>query len=342
MRASPSGYSRDDTSRQAGDAISAILAAAELAILAAIAAAVRAVLAGQPQGIVTRRLQSAVTTAIMQARAGVAGHLPQASRAVREDVQRVLAAELGGLARFLPAAPLPSLARLAGDIRKAELTAAESAMLDYRRIVSRIAALTGPVRAAAAQSLLDDLAGTGIRAFTGRDGHHWGLAAYAEAAASGAVAQAHAAAQAAAYGEAGIGLVIVVRSSPAPPCSRCAPYVGHVLALGHLSGSVRAADAAGNFRTAHVLTTVADATAHGLLHPGCRDGLAPWADGADLSGEIPHGPGWIAAQRRRYRDEQDQRRQERAMRIAGRQHAVALTPQARTRARRLIRHLDAS
>jgi Phage minor capsid protein 2 len=336
----PSGYTRAATAQQIATAIAAILAAAELAILQAIAGAVAALLAGSLlQALITRRLQLAVTSAIMEARAGVAAQLSQASRATREDVQAILAADLGPLARLLPAVPLPSLARLAGDLRNAELTAAESAMTGYHRIALRLARLDGPLRAAAAQSLLDDLAGPGLHAFTGRDGRNWGLSSYAEAAASGAVAQAFTAAQLAAYQDAGIGLVIVVRSSPKPPCPRCAPYVGRVLSLNGETGTVMASDARGNLHSAQVFASVADAVAHGLLHPQCRDSLAPFADGASLSGEIPHGPKWVARQDARYRAEQDKRRHERAMRTARRQRVVALTPQARTKARHLIRHL---
>lgn len=336
----PSGYTRASTAQQVAAAIAAILAAAEIAILRAVAGAIASVLGGVVlQALVTRRLQVAVTTAITDARAGVAVQLSQASRATREDVQGILATELGPLARLLPVVPFPSLGHLAGDLRRAELTAAAAAMGAYHRILAQTAHLTGLQRRAAAQVLLDDLAATGLRSFTGRDGHHWGLSTYAEAAAAGAIARAFTAAQLAAYQDAGIGLVIVVRSSPKPPCARCAPYVGKVLSLTGQAGMARAFDSAGAMHSARVLTTVADATAHGLLHPQCLDSLAPFTDGGDLSGEIPHGPEWIARQQARYGAEQEQRRRDRAMRDALRQHAVALSPQARTRAARLARHL---
>lgn len=336
----PSGYTRTATAQQLSAAIAAILAAAEVAILQALASAVLALLAGRVlQSLITRRLQSAVTAVLMQARADVSAQLSLASRAVRQDVQAVIGADLGPLARLLPLIPAPSLARLAGDLRSADLTAAETVMLAWSRIARRAGELDGPLARAAAQSLLDDLAGSGIRAFTDRAGHHWSISGYGAAASAGAVGRSHADMQLAAYRDAGIGLVIVVRSAPQPPCPRCAPYVGRVLSLTGQTGTVTASDAAGNLHAATIAATVAQARAAGLLHPQCKDSLSPFADGADLSGEIPHGPAWIAAQQRRYSAEQEQRRIERAIRTAQRQQAVALTPQARTQARRLVRHL---
>lgn len=336
----PSGYTRVSAAQQVSAAIAAILAAAEIAILQALASAVLALLAGTVlQSLITRRLQSAVTAVLMQARADVSAQLSLASRAVRQDVQAVIGADLGPLARLLPLIPAPSLARLAGDLRGADLTAAETVMLAWHRIAQRVSGLDGPMARAAAQSLLDDLAGSGIRAFTDRAGHNWSLSSYGTAASAGAVGKAHADMQLSAYRDAGIGLVIVVRKDPSPPCPRCAPYVGRVLSLEASPGTVTAVGSDGIARTTNVVATVAQARAAGLLHPSCRDSLSPFADGADLSGEIPHGPAWLTAQDRRYRAEQERRRLERAIRTAQRQHAVALSPRARTQATRLVRHL---
>lgn len=86
-----------------------------------------------------------------------------------------------------------------------------------------------------------------------------------------------------------------------------------------------------------VAGTLAQARANGLFHPQCRDSLVPY--NGQMPSEPPHSLRWLDAQQARYAAEQNVNARAHAIVQAQRQHAVALTPLARARARRLIRHL---
>jgi hypothetical protein len=312
------------------------MGAAETLILAAIAAAVRKVLGGMPASLAARQLRATLVDVMTQARSAMNGILASATRDARADVQRVVSADLGELAGILPQRPLPPLARLAGDLRTAEHTAAAAAMAALTAILAAaLAASTVTGRLAEAQRLLDDLAAAGLHAHTDRAGRKWGLGTYASAATAGAVAAAHLAMQLAAYEDAGVDLVLITRDSSKPPCPRCAPYLWKVLSLsGHHAGPVTITDASGRDQTLHVSGTLADAQAHGLFHPRCRDSAHPWADGAHITADVPPGPAAAREHQARYQAEQQQRRADHARLTARRRQAMALSPQARTRARR--------
>lgn len=332
----PSGQARDDTAAQASGQAAAVMGAAETLVLIAIAAAVGKVLAGMPPQLAARQLRASMVADMTRARAAMNAILASATADARADVQRVIDADLGDLARILPHRPLPALARLAGDLRTAEHTAAAAAMATLAAILAAaLAASTVTGRLTEAQRLLDDLAATGLHAHTDRAGRKWGLGNYASAATAGAVAAAHLAMQVAGYEDAGVDLILVTRDDPGPPCPNCRPYVWKLLSLsGHHAGPVTITDAAGREQSLHVSGTLADAQAHGLFHPRCKDSARPWADGADITAAVPPGPGAAREYQARYQAEQAQRRRDRALRVAGRQQAMALTPQARTRARR--------
>lgn len=326
----PSGYARDETAARASGQAAAVMGAAENLILIAVAAAAGKVLAGMPAQLAARQFRASLVTAMTQARAAMSAILTASAMDARADVQRIVSADLGDLARVLPQRPLPALARLAGDLRTAEHAAARAAMAAFAAILAAmLAARTYSGRAAAAQRLLDDLAAAGLHAHTDRAGRKWGLGTYAAAATAGAVAYAHLSMQLAGYGDAGIDLVLITRDTPTAPCKNCRPYVWKVLSLsGHHAGPVTITDAAGREQSLHVAGALADAVDHGLFHPRCRDSAHPWADGARLTGGPP--PGTPAT----YQAEQAQRRRDHLLLIAKRQQAMALTPQARTRARR--------
>jgi hypothetical protein len=314
----PSGRSRYYTSQQAAAAITAAIVAAEIAILTAMASMTASVLAGSLlAGLAQRRFRAVVLAIITQADGQVAAAIAQASAAARADVERIIAADLGPLARLLPLIPSASMPRLSQDLRGALQTAANQAGTEFRAI------LADPAKA---QSLLDELAGTGLTGKTGRDGRHWNLSSYAEMAARTAAERLHLELQVRALTEAGHDLAYVARDSSQPPCARCAPFVHRVLSLTGTSLGVPG-----------VAGTLAQARASGLFHPQCRDSLVPY-DG-QMPSEPPHSPRWLDARQARYQAGQDAYARQRAYAAAQRQHAVALTPLARARARRLIRHL---
>jgi hypothetical protein len=322
----PSGVTRATTARQAAVRAGVILAQAELAILAALAKAILAIIGGTSFLLAALAMRRSITAVLAQARLDLAPLIAAGGRDARADVQRVITAELGPLARLLPMVPLPSLARLTGDLNKAFLTVTQSATAELERIARELRGLDGPAARVRAQALLDEI--TALTALRDRSGRRWSLPAYGTAAISGAVARAHLALQLHAYADAGIDLVLVVRHSASAPCPKCAPWVGKLLSVTSRGGYV-----------SEVAGTVAEAVRSGLLHPSCRDSLGGWQDGADVPGDIPHAPGWAAAQRQRYKAQQERTASAAALRQARRQHALAITPLARTRARRLIRHL---
>ena len=320
----PSGTTRAATAQQAANRAGMILAQAELAILAALARAVLAILGGASFLLAALALRRTITTILAQARLDLAPLIAAAGKDARADVQRVITAELGPLARLLPLVPLPSLARLSGDLNQAMLTVSESAVTELGRITGELRGLDGVAARSRAQALLDEVTLTALR---DRAGRRWSLPSYGEAAVSGATARAHLALQMHAYAGAGIDLVLVTRSSATAPCARCAPWVGRLLAV------------TGNADGGEVAGTVAQAVAAGLLHIHCRDSLTPWREGQPPPPDVPHGPGWLQAQRKRYAEQQARNATAVALRQARRQHALAITPLARTRARRLIRKL---
>jgi len=314
----PSGQARYYTSQQAAAAITAVIVAAEFAILTAMASMIAAVLAGSLlAGLAQRRFRAVALAIVTQADRQVAALIAQASATARTDVERIIAADLGPLARLLPLIPSASMPRLSQDLRGALQTAANQAGAEFRAV------LADPAKA---QELLDELASSGLTGKTGRDGRHWNLSSYAEMAARTAAERLHLELQVRALTEAGQDLVYVARDSSQPPCPKCAPWVFRVLSLTGMSLGMP--DVAG---------TLAQARAGGLLHPQCRDSITPYTGQMRPAG--PHSPQWLGAQQRRYAAEQAASARAHAVRIAQRQHAVALTPLARARARRLIRHL---
>jgi hypothetical protein len=311
-----SGQTRYWTSQQAGAAIAGVVAAAELAILQAMASLIAQVLAGTLLAALARRqLRVMVLAIVTRAEQQIRVLIAQTAAAARADVERVIAADLGPLARLLPLIPSASMPKLSASLRNALQAAANEAAAEFRAI------LADPQQA---QQLLDELAATGLTGFTGR--RRWNLSAYAQMAARTAAERLHLDLQLRALTDAGQDLVYVARDSSLPPCGKCAPWVRRVL-------SVNGRD----LGMPGVAGTVAQARAAGLLHPSCRDSLTPWSGVMAPGG--PQSPQWLAAQRQRYAREQEANARQNAWRQAQRQHAVALTPLARARARRLMRRL---
>ena len=325
----PSGVTRQVTATQAAAAAGTIALAAELAILQALAGMIAAVLAGTMLWATAgRRLRSMVWTVTSEAERELRAVISGATAAVRADVLAVMAADLGPMARLLPALPGTGVPRLTPALHNAFLAALADADESFAAIQRALRAVPEPERRAVAQELLAQVAARGLTGLTDTSGRRWDLAAYVRAATSGAVADLHARLQLAACEAAGIDLVLVTRSDPAPPCPRCAPWVNRVLSVtGRTAGLARITDAGGTFRTATVAGTVAEARAAGLLHNSCKDSLIPWADGAVIPASIPHG---TRAPPRRPSHGNDAER-------ARREHAAALTRSARQAAARRAR-----
>lgn len=239
--------------------------------------------------------------------------------------------------------------------------AVEKAMRRLTGIGEDVKDLTGPERARqslsrlkAAQHVMDDLASQGLTGFTDKSGRRWELGAYAEMVTRTAASRMHLSGQLAAMAQAGNDLVIVDNPSKAAPCRLCRPYEGHVLSLsGKSSGTSTITDADGAVRTEDVLTSLADAVAHGLFHPNCRHSLSPWTEGAGAvataggkeRGYVDHGqpvsePLPIGTPKQ-YEDEQKLRAHERNVRRAALRVSAAVTPQAKTQAKARLAHARA-
>jgi hypothetical protein len=346
----PSGVTREEGARKAGQQAKAVYEALELTILTALNRAVRAAATGAlSQNVAGRQMRLSILAAFAQAAPRVRAILAQARSDARTDVQNVIAADLGPLARLLPAIPIAAMPRVTGDLRQAELEALNWSARVFSQVVRELQAQRQPrplqqerrsqrasaraQRLAGAQSALTAAASAGVTGKVTATGAQTGLAAYASMAVTAGVSSAHLAMQLRAMQAAGLDLVLVTRSNPMPPCSQCLPWVGKVLSVTGLTGGTAViTDAEGNTQTAQVAGTVTQARAAGLLHPYCQDSLTPFVAGA----VIPAAPPLSANPAARYAASQQQRRLERQQRRAQRELAVALTPQARTQARRSL------
>jgi hypothetical protein len=231
--------------------------------------------------------------------------------------------------------------------------AVEKAMRRLTGIGVDVKDLTGKERVAqslsrlrAAQTVMNDLASRGLTGFTDSAGRRWSLDAYAEMATRTAASRMHLSAQLSSIMQARNDLVIVDNPSMSAPCPLCRPYEGKVLSLsGDTTGTSTITDAAGVKRTEDVMTSLADAVAHGLLHPQCRHSLTGWADGLGAvataggqeRGYVEHGQPISRAlpigTPQDYKDEQKLRAHERTVRRDHLRLSAAITPQAKRAAR---------
>lgn len=315
-RKQPSGQRRYYTAQQAAAAVTAVIIQAELAMLAALASYVLAAATGALlANIAARRLRGALLMIVASAETALRDILASLTASVRADVQEVIAEDLGPLARLLGVVPSPSAGKLSASLHTALLNALNDVFAAFGDITR-----TGrdPLEI---QEMLDALASQGLRGITDKAGRRWDLSAYAEMAARTAAERMHLAMQVRALSEAGLDLVQVHRSSPSPPCPKCVPWQHRVLSLsGRTPG----------------FPTLAQAMAAGLLHPMCRDSIAPFR------GSVPPPaptPAQEAAMADRYARERTARERQRQQREAQRLAEVALSPLAKARARRLARSL---
>lgn len=216
-----------------------------------------------------------------------------------------------------------------GALEGMELLVVRQASDAYRDAVVRAVSgtLTGSAtRLQDAQVVLDDLGRRGLTGFVDRAGRQWGLTTYAEMATRTTTTQAAVMGHLDRLEQAGIPLVQVSDSSR--ECERCRPWEGRVLSRGPLSALVRNVTT-GAMESVRVDGTVAEATAAGLFHPNCTHNLTAYIPGATILGADSNPSG--------YAEKVEQRRLERSVREWKRREAVAVTPEAKAKARAKVR-----
>lgn len=200
----------------------------------------------------------------------------------------------------------------------------------YRQVMQEV--LTADIRSerdriAASQRLLNQFAARGVTGFVDRGGKRWNVVHYVEMATRTACAQVAIDAHLDQVQRAGLDVVVVSVVANCSPL--CAPFQGRLLSLsGGTSGVVDGG------RRIPVVTSVAEAKARGLHHPGCRHKLTVWVPGDPRPGKPPKvdPADYVATQRLRTL--------ERKVRASKRRHAVALTPAAATAANAHTRALQ--
>lgn len=257
---------------------------------------------------------NAVATAHMAV--GVAKAWNRGAAVAEADVARAV---LGGLRAAVPLqSSLEAITLEAtGSLQKLHQRTLRAVPDAYREVVRKVApqVLTGLyTQRQAAQHALDQLAAKGLTGFTDARGRNWGLDTYAE------MATRTACTRAAVDGHmgrlAGRGFTLVLVEDIPQECSICRPFEGKILSIA--GDDVRA------------YTTMDDARARGLFHPGCRHATGLYQPGVTkLPTHTADPVGDAARQKLRYL--------ERRVRAAKRREAVALTPEAKAKARRDIR-----
>ena len=205
--------------------------------------------------------------------------------------------------------------------------------------------LTGvQTRRQASQAMWSRLTRDGLMHFTDRAGRRWRLSSYVEMAGR-TIAQ-----RAAVQGQTdrldAIGHDLVIVSDSVQECPICRPFEGKVLRLGPGPiGDVQVEHAIrdGVMVTVHVVDTLEGARRKGFQHPECRHSVSAYLPGVT---RLPTHTADPEGNRAR----QQQRALERRIRAAKLTEAAAMTPEAKTAARRKIRqaqadlraHLDAN
>lgn len=191
----------------------------------------------------------------------------------------------------------------------------------------------GSTRLAASQRVLDRLLADGIRGFTDTAGRRWALDTYVEMAVRTTTGQAAVAGHVAQLSAVGVDLVVV--SDSPRECPLCRPWEGKVLSLSGQVGAVVVPSVTGGPPvTVTVAGTLAQAKASGLQHPNCTHRVAAYLPGATRLDTAQH-------DRAGYEAKQRQRALERKVREWKRRETLALSDEARTRARGKVRDWQA-
>lgn len=354
------GDQREDHAAVTAAAIGDLYANAELVIIAAIAALARKLAAGSvSEAAAARQVRSTVTSVL----SGIAGKvrtllddgMNQAATQAAATVRRPVAGPHAPVTVLNPARPAADVSAwtkpVAQLLDRAGDTAAKAAENEFASVAKAITnaapapAIPGapPIlpgnpyqasidrvlgdrgwpgstlsarRIQAAQEILDDLAEHGITGFVDKAGRKWDLATYVEMATRTSVSNAWDDMQAAAAIRSGLDLVKTGTYSQEGSCPLCIPWLGRILSLtGATDG----------------YPTVDDAKEAGWRHPNCRCFWVPI--GASLATDVTN-PVDLDDAAQVYKASQHQRALERHVRAAGRHAQSAITPKAKTRARR--------
>lgn len=323
------GARREDTALTIGATVGALMAAASLTSLALLPAALRQSARRAAARRVHARATALFTAATEQADAVIDGAEQRITR------ETVAALTHSGTQLALPL-KLPggsSWTRLKDTLRDA----ARNAVTELDAAFNRAAdALTGGTLGVMdARKVLDELARHGLTAYVDKTGRAWSIGSYAEMATHTAASRLALAVQLHVMARERLDLVIVDKTSAEPGCPQCRPYEHRVLSIAGLTRigeAVTARDTGNQRHIVNVTTTLADAVAHGLLHPNCRHFLVPFVDGMTL--RTP--PQATAADADAYRVQQRRRTLERQIQRHQAAAAVALTPMDRLRANRRL------
>lgn len=353
------GDKREDHAQAAADLIAAEYANAELMILAAMASLAKKVATGPmtPQQALKQlrrtvvyvmtalapRVQAMITAQLAATlRQALATHGHQVAEPEPEPVRSPMRQWKPPFAQA-PRQTAEWEKTLAGLINHATDTAEEAAEQGLRTVCKAIEAASEPPnpyqaaldralgehggwpgstlsarRIRAAQAMLGDLADRGITGFTDRTGRRWDLASYVEMATRTVVSNAWDDMQAQAALRAGIDLADIGTYSQEGSCLKCLPWLGRTISL---------------FGKTPGYPLLAQAKAEGFRHPSCRCFWVP--RGLQSVPEVTN-PVSPEESAQVYAASQQQRALERHVRAAGRAALTAVTPQARSKARRSL------
>lgn len=316
------GDQREDHAQAVADTIAALYASAELAIIATISSLARKVAAGQIAPVAARRrLAQTVKAVYALVQPRIQAALDEAGADTAAVIREAVTADLGSDAA--ETVTVPDLTALATSLGDASTAAAQNASAQLSAALSAIGNVRGGApysslslsRIQAAQKALDDLAEHGITGFTDKAGRNWDLASYVEMATRTAVSNSWDDLLAQAATRSGYDLVFTYTHSTEGSCPLCLPWLGRTLSL----------VPSGEY------PTVAEAKAAGFRHPNCRCGWYVAGAGGmqDVTNPVPDDQ--VAAA---YKASQRQRALEHHVREAQRRSQAAITPQARSQARR--------
>lgn len=217
---------------------------------------------------------------------------------------------------------------LVDSVRQVAPAALGSGMALFDDVVRAVAAAPPESEAARrrlAQKIVDDFAKRGITGITDKAGRRWNIVTYIEMATRTAAANMAMEAHLREVMAAGLD---VVRVTVMPNCHPwCQPYQGRLLSI---TGAT-----VGEYDGEKVVTTIADAVAHGFRHPNCRHSVQVHIPGTRALDPDTIDPGDYPAT-------QELRRLEREVRAARRAEAAAVAPEARVAAGREVRRWQAA
>ncbi|AWN03626.1 head assembly protein [Gordonia phage Jace] len=276
----------------------------------------------------TAMIQDAITTAYMRGETSADADIARARRAgvSFSSTGVVDTAAVGALA-----------AETINATRTAQNYILRSTDDAYRRVIADVTGrvVTGAAtRQAVTQQALNRLAREGITGFVDKAGRRWQASSYVEMALRTSVGRSMLAGHSDRLASAGYDLVII--SSHPNPAPMCQPFEGQILSLsGGTKGTVHTNSALdGSPITVEVFASMAEAEMQGLHHPNCRHSHTLFVPGASTPEVAPYDP-------QGYLDSQQQRYLERGVRAAKNQQAVAITPEAQTKARARVRSWQA-